>query len=63
MDKITFTDRMRYAFDNTMSRGTAALIGWLGLLTLGMIIVFASIAWFGHLIPEDMFFAQIRLIL
>ena len=27
--KITWRDRLRYAFDNTMSRGTPALVGWL----------------------------------
>ena len=29
MKQITFADRLRYQFDNTMSRGTVALIGWL----------------------------------
>ena len=33
MKKITFSDRLRYAFDNTMARGTPALIVWLGIVT------------------------------
>jgi ion channel POLLUX/CASTOR len=30
-------ERLRYWFDNTMSRGTPALIGWLGLASLALI--------------------------
>ena len=30
--KVILGDRLRYGFDNTMSRGPIALIGWLGLL-------------------------------
>jgi voltage-gated potassium channel Kch len=30
---------MRYWFDNTMSRGTPALVGWLGIFSLGLVIV------------------------
>ncbi|HAI75036.1 MAG TPA: potassium transporter TrkA [Microscillaceae bacterium] len=40
MKKITYWDRVRYAFDNTMSRGTIALILWLGVLSV--IIIFLS---------------------
>ncbi|WP_354670864.1 potassium transporter TrkA [Actinomadura sp. DC4] len=36
-------DRARYAFDNTMSRGTPALIGWLGLASALLIILIASV--------------------
>ncbi len=38
MRKITTADRLRYQFDNTMSRGTIALIGWLAILSLIMIL-------------------------
>ncbi|MBC7870203.1 MAG: potassium transporter TrkA, partial [Chitinophagaceae bacterium] len=38
MKKITFADRFRYFFDNTMSRGPIALIGWLAVVTLVLII-------------------------
>ena len=34
MSKVSFTDRLRYAFDNTMSKGPIALIGWLAVLSL-----------------------------
>ncbi|MDO9458300.1 hypothetical protein [Nocardioides sp.] len=36
-------DRLRYAFDNSMSRGTPALVAWLGAVTLVLIVVFAVI--------------------
>ena len=38
----TFTKKMRYAFDNTMSKGPVALIIWLGIISL-ILIIFASI--------------------
>ncbi|MDP9848575.1 CASTOR/POLLUX-related putative ion channel [Streptosporangium lutulentum] len=39
MSRATFRERVRYWFDNTMSRGTAALIGWLALISLGLILL------------------------
>jgi len=35
--KPTFTQRLRYAFDNTLAHGPAALIIWLILITAGLI--------------------------
>ncbi|MEU5993378.1 potassium transporter TrkA [Spirillospora sp. NPDC047418] len=37
-------DRMRYWFDRTMSKGTPALIGWLGLASVALVVVVASAA-------------------
>ncbi|HEY7488635.1 MAG TPA: potassium transporter TrkA [Streptosporangiaceae bacterium] len=39
--KISLRERVRYWFDNTMSRGTPALVGWLALVLISMIILFA----------------------
>jgi voltage-gated potassium channel Kch len=39
MDKFTWRDRLRYRFDNTMARGTAAIIGWLFVITLIVLLV------------------------
>jgi len=39
MKKITFIDRLRYWFDNTMSKGPIALIAWLGILSFVFILV------------------------
>lgn len=33
--------RLRYAFDNSMSRGTPALVAWLAAVTLVLVLVFA----------------------
>mgnify|MGYP001069796699 CR=1 FL=1 len=43
MGKITLRDRLRYSFDRTMSRGPAALIGWLALLAVFVILVTAGV--------------------
>ena len=39
MRKASFSQRMRYAFDNTMSRGTPALIAWLGVISVALILL------------------------
>jgi voltage-gated potassium channel Kch len=36
---ITFRQKLRYAFDNTMSRGTPALVMWLGIISVAMILL------------------------
>ena len=45
MNKPSFLDRARYFFDNTMSRGPVALIGWLALLSAAVILVVAVFVW------------------
>ncbi|GLW08764.1 lipoprotein [Microtetraspora sp. NBRC 13810] len=50
MSRATLRERLRYWFDNTMSRGTGALIGWLALASVGLIaLVSALTIW---LVPE-----------
>ena len=41
--RVTFVDRVRYRFDNFMSRGTIALVAALFAATLGMILAAAAI--------------------
>ncbi|MET9240542.1 potassium transporter TrkA [Nonomuraea sp. NPDC003709] len=43
MSKATFREKARYWFDNTMSRGTASLIGWLAVVSVGLIVVVAGL--------------------
>ncbi len=43
MTTIKIQDRLRYRFDNTMSKGPIALIGWLFLLALAVIALIALI--------------------
>ena len=42
MQKIPLRQRLRYHFDNSLSRGTASLIGWLALITLVMVLLATS---------------------
>lgn len=51
MKQITFSDRLRYKFDNTMSRGTIALIGWLFLLSAVVIVVISLIVFAAGITP------------
>ncbi|HVG25202.1 MAG TPA: potassium transporter TrkA [Thermoanaerobaculia bacterium] len=39
MKTFTTRQRMRYAFDNTLSRGTPALIAWLAILSIAFLVV------------------------
>ncbi|GAA3206677.1 CASTOR/POLLUX-related putative ion channel [Nonomuraea helvata] len=43
MSKVTFRERARYWFDNTMSKGTASLIGWLAVVSLTLIVIVAAL--------------------
>ncbi|MFC7992513.1 NAD-binding lipoprotein [Streptomyces pilosus] len=36
--RIPFGDRARYWFDNTLTRGAAALVGWMALLCLAVVV-------------------------
>ena len=39
----SFKEKAKYKFDNFVSRGTLALISWLGILSLLVIVIFAFI--------------------
>ncbi|MBI5033081.1 MAG: NAD-binding protein [Chloroflexi bacterium] len=43
MRNVSFSDRLRYWFDNTMSKGPIALIAWLGFASLVFIVIMAAI--------------------
>jgi voltage-gated potassium channel Kch len=42
-DKISFSSKLRYWFDQTMAAGTGALIGWLGIISLIIILAFGAV--------------------
>src|SRR5687767_16000491 len=44
MTKPGMRQRLRYAFDNTMAKGTLALIAWLAVLSLGVILLATLVA-------------------
>ena len=43
MRKVTLFDRVRYAFDNTMSQGALSLIAWLLVLSLVIVLLFSIV--------------------
>ncbi len=40
---VTWRDRLRYRFENTLSKGTIAIIGWLALLSTAIVLLAALI--------------------
>ena len=52
MNKPSFFDRARYFFDNTMSRGPIALIGWLALLSAVVILIVTVFVWVAGIAAE-----------
>ncbi len=42
-NKYTFKQKLRYYFDNTLSKGTSSIIMWLAVLSLLIIIVFGAV--------------------
>src|SRR3954447_25357050 len=51
--KPSLRQRLRYAFDNTMSRGTPALVVWLAIITAALVGVFTLVVLIGGLAPEE----------
>ncbi|MBN1639351.1 MAG: NAD-binding protein [Ignavibacteriales bacterium] len=51
--KKSFKQKLRYAFDNTMSKGTPALIVWLGILSVLLIVVAALVIIILSIKPAD----------
>jgi len=52
MPNITLRDRLRYRFDNTLARGTIALIGWLFLASAALIVCAAALVVATGIAPE-----------
>ncbi len=52
MRKATFSERLRYAFDRSLSGGTISLIGWLGLASLLIVLVVTAILLLTGIAPE-----------
>jgi ion channel POLLUX/CASTOR len=51
MRQINTGDRLRYAFDKSMSRGAIALIGYLGVASFGLIFLAALVVVILHIAP------------
>ena len=52
MRRITLADRLRYRFDNTISRGTIALIGWLFVLLLALVFASSLVVYTTGVAPD-----------
>lgn len=52
MQKASFSDRLRYATDNTFSKGPIVLIGWLALIAAIVIVGVALLVWITRIAPE-----------
>jgi voltage-gated potassium channel Kch len=52
MRKVTLADRLRYRFDNTISKGTVALIGWLFLVLIALVLASTLFVYLTGLAPE-----------
>jgi Trk K+ transport system NAD-binding subunit len=59
MKRPPFSERLRYWFDNTMSKGSIALIGWLGLIGVIVVLLSATVIWFVGRDAEASFFEQL----
>ncbi|HKO38511.1 MAG TPA: hypothetical protein VJU14_09090 [Solirubrobacterales bacterium] len=51
-DRPSLMQRLRYAFDNTMARGTPALVGWLAMATVALIAFFTAVVLVADLAPD-----------
>ena len=52
MKKATLRERLRYRFDNTMSRGLGGLIGWLGLISVVLVTAVSLVVKFAGADPD-----------
>jgi voltage-gated potassium channel Kch len=51
--KVTLADRLRYRFDNTISKGTSALVGWLALILLALILASTLFVYLTGIAPAS----------
>ena len=51
MRRITLTDRLRYRFDNTIARGTVALIGWLFAVIVALVLTSSLLVYVTGVAP------------
>ena len=51
--KPSFGAKLRYSFENTLSKGPIAIIGWLAIISALVVFVVATIVYFMHLVPSN----------
>ena len=52
MRKATFGERLRYAFDRSLSGGTISLVGWLGLVSAAIVLTATAILLVFEIAPD-----------
>lgn len=52
MEQPKLVERVRYWFDNVMSRGAIALMGLLGLATVALVLVVGTLVWIFRAFPD-----------
>lgn len=52
MRKATYGERLRYAFDKSLSRGAISLIGWLGLISLFIVLAATAFLLLTGITPD-----------
>lgn len=53
MSSVTWRERFRYWFDNTMAKGPIAMMAWLFLISMAIIVVIAFLVWVAGVAPTD----------
>ncbi len=51
MQKISYRQKFHYFFDNTLSKGTIALIAWLAIVSFALIVVIAGFVFVTNIAP------------
>ncbi len=52
MSKPSLRERLAYSFDNSLARGPVVIIAYLALLSVGLIVVLATLVWATGVAPE-----------
>ena len=52
MSKPSLRERLAYSFDNSLARGPVVIIAYLALLSIGLIVVLATLVWATGVAPE-----------
>ncbi len=52
MSKPNLRERLAYSFDNSLARGPVVIIAYLALLSVGLIVVLATVVWATGVAPE-----------
>src|SRR5512147_1594945 len=59
MKRNTLGEKFKYRFDNLMSRGPGALIGWLALISVVVILAISAAVILAQVGPEDKDFLNV----